>query len=100
MTFSCHFHFGNFPFDTQQCRIELGDLLYTTQKMELNATCISFKGFPTTCYRDDPIIISDLPYPYDFELTPIPPFVVDFDTLVCLIEEQGLYAYLPPVDLH
>ena len=86
MTFSCHFHFGNFPFDTQQCRIEFGDLLYTTQKMELNATCISFK--------DDPIIISDLPYPYDFQLLPILPFVVDFDTLVCLIEEQGLHVYL------
>ena len=82
MTFSCHFHFGNFPFDTQQCRIEFGDLLYTTQKMELNATCISFKGFPTTCYKDDPIIIGDLPYPYDFQLMPILPFVVDFDTLV------------------
>ena len=77
LTFSCHFKFQFFPFDSHKCRIEFGDLIYKTKNLNLSATIIMRRGYPDITFVDDPVIINDLPFPYEFQLEALPAFEID-----------------------
>ena len=77
LTLSCHFQFQFFPFDSHKCRIEYGDLIYKTEKLNLSAATITRRGYPALTYEDDPFIINDLPYPYEFQLEALPAFQIN-----------------------
>ena len=77
LTLSCHFQFQFFPFDSHKCRIEYGDLIYKTEKLNLSAATITHRGYPALTYEDDPFIINDLPYSYEFQLEALPAFEID-----------------------
>ena len=70
LTFSCHFDLHEFPFDSNECRMEYGDYLggvnYTAATIEFDDR--------TTRDGATPIIIDDLPYPFEFEIQSIPTF--------------------------
>ena len=78
LTFSCRFHFNTFPFDSHKCRIEFGDLLHETEKFNLMAARILVRGYPYIGPKDDPIILKDLPFPYEFQIQSLPSFELDF----------------------
>jgi hypothetical protein len=79
LTFSCHFHLSSFPFDSHKCRIEFGDFWYETRNLNMSATKVILRDYPGITPKDDPIIINDLPYPYEFKLESLPPFEIDVD---------------------
>ena len=78
LTISCNFHLQSFPFDSHKCRIEFGDFWYATQKLNLKGTKIWVRGYPVITTEDDPLIINDLPYPYEFQLQSIPVFEIGY----------------------
>ena len=71
LTFSCPFHFSNFPFDSHECHLEYGSYLYPTSKVVLSSSIILY-GNDTTSVGSDPIIINESPLPFDFELESLP----------------------------
>ena len=78
LTLSCHFHLTSFPFDSHECRIEFGDLYYETRFLNLSTTSIVLRDLPDITPADEPFIITDLPYPYEFQLESLPAFEVKF----------------------
>ena len=74
LTFSCHFDFQKFPFDSHECRMEYGDYL---GGINYNTATI---GYHDRKSRDGAasILIDDLPYPFEFEIKPIPTFERNF----------------------
>ena len=77
LTLSCQFHLSSFPFDSHKCRIEFGDLWDETKKLKLSPAIAQYRGHPDIKPEDDPTIITDLPYPYKFQLESLPAFEVD-----------------------
>ena len=78
--FACYFKFNTFPFDSHQCRIEFGELLYETKLLKMSATQVLKNGYRISGPNDDPIIINNLPFPYEFQLKSLLPFEVNFGT--------------------
>ena len=85
LTFFCKFHFNDFPFDYHECSLEYGDDLYGTNGIKLNTANIYYHGRETS-FDDDPIVISDSPFPYEFQLESIPMFEKHY-------EGHGNYSY-------
>ena len=102
LTFSCHFHLKHFPFDSHKCRIEFGNYWDETKDLNLSATNIILRGYPTITTEDDPIIINNLSYPYKFQLESLPAFEIDYNstgfkysfTGVLLTLERNSIGYL------
>ena len=85
MTFFCNFYFTNYPFDYHECRLEYGDDLYGTNGITLNTAKI-VHGNSVTSLNQDPIMIRDSPFAYEFLLEPIPNFEKKY-------EGYGNYSY-------
>ena len=79
MTLSCHFHLQSFPFDSHKCLIEFGDFWYKPKFLNLSATKLAVRDHLAITPEDDPIIIKDLPYPYEFKLESLPAFEIPYD---------------------
>ena len=77
LTLSCHFQFSSFPFDSHKCRIEFGDYWYQTGLLNLSSTTIMVRDYPVITPEDDPFIINDLPYSYEFQLEALPAFEIN-----------------------
>ena len=73
LTFSCHFHFADFPFDSHECPIEYGSGTLKQEKMRFNVTRAEFSNLSTNS-GSDPIILDDLPFPFEFQLVVLPNF--------------------------
>jgi hypothetical protein len=73
LTFSCNFDFAGFPFDFQECPIKYGDALLGQERMMFNTTRARF-GNLTTKSGDDPIVIDNLPFPFEFQIVALPTF--------------------------
>jgi hypothetical protein len=73
LTFSCNFDFSEFPFDSHDCPIEYGSGFYTLEQMRLNKTQAVF-GNISTKFGGDPIIVDNLPFPFEFQLVVQPTF--------------------------
>ena len=99
LTISCHFHLQYFPFDSHKCHIEFGDFWHATQELNLTGTTIWLRGYPAIMPEDDPLIINDLPYPYEFKLKSLPAFEIHYNynyskTGVLLTLERNSIGYL------
>ena len=82
LTFSCNFDFSAFPFDSHECPIKYGDAVFGQGLMRFNETRAVF-GNISTKTGGDPIILDNLPIPFEIHLVSLPTFEVtniDMDT--------------------
>ena len=75
LSFSCPFSYTNYPFDSHLCTLEFGSTNLPTIAVRLKPSSITYdQVVPPIKHNlaDDPIILSDLPHPFQFEfnLTP------------------------------
>ena len=75
LTFSCDFDFSGFPFDFHECPIVYGDALLGQERMRFDTTVARFNNV-STMSGGDPIILDNLPFPFEFEITALPTFVL------------------------
>ena len=75
LTFSCNFHFADFPFDSHECPIEYGSGVLKQEKMRFNVTRTEFGNLSTES-GGDPIILDNLPFPFEFQLVVLPNFEI------------------------
>ena len=68
MKFSCHFNFNEFPFDSQTCCIEYGNVRGSSDKVILNRAIVTYDGNKTT--RDGPFELNELPFHLEIESLP------------------------------
>ena len=73
LTFSCHFDFAAFPFDSHDCPMEFGERLKTTKDVTYNASHIIY-GNESQRIGEHPIIINNLVFPYEFHLQSLSEF--------------------------
>ena len=73
LTFSCHFNFAAFPFDHHDCPMEYGDGVLSQEFMTFNMTMVTFRN-QSTKSEGDPIMIDNLPFPFEFQLVTLPTF--------------------------
>ena len=81
-TFSCNFDFSAFPFDSHECPIEYGDAVFGQKFMTFNTTRAVF-GNVSTKSGDEPIILDNLPIPFEIHVFSLPTFEItniDMDT--------------------
>ena len=77
ITVYCPFDFGNFPFDSHQCDLNIGVSNYFPDQVKLSALTILYKNLSTTLGEEGILIDSILsPEPFDVNLTSIEPFDV------------------------
>ena len=75
LTFSCNFHFADFPFDSHECPIEYGSGILRQEKMRFNVTRADFGNLSTET-GGEPIILDNLHFPFEFQLVVLPNFEV------------------------
>ena len=75
LTLSCHFDFAEFPFDSHECPIEYGSIYFSQEQMRFNTTQAVF-GNMSTNIGGDPIILDNLPFPFEFQLVVLPTFEI------------------------
>ena len=75
LTFSCNFDFAEFPFDSHDCPIEYGSGFFSLKQVRLNKTRAVF-GNISTNVGGDPIILDNLPFPFEFHLVVLPTFEI------------------------
>ena len=77
LSFSCPFNFENYPFDSNLCTLEFGSQAWSAKKVRLRPEKIIYEELSTTIIHsltEDPIILNDLPHPYEFEFNLEPAF--------------------------
>ena len=70
LSFSCGFHFRNYPFDHHKCILEFGSSTLTTQVLNLKPNKIIYDNvLPCIMHSlaDDPIVLSNLSHHFEFE---------------------------------
>ena len=73
LTFSCKFEFNDFPFDSHECPMEYGDKKYQSFNLKMNSSHV-IHGNLSNRIGEHPIILNNLPFPYDFELRSMPEY--------------------------
>ena len=73
LTFSCVFDFSGFPFDSHECPMEFGEMLKETKDVTYNTSRIIY-GNESQRIGEDPIIIDNLAFPYEFHLQSLSEF--------------------------
>ena len=73
LTFSCPFDFTEFPFDSHECPIEVGERLALIKDATHNTSQI-LHGNQSHRIGDLPIILDNLAFPYEFQLRSLPVF--------------------------
>ena len=73
LTFSCNFDFTRFPFDSHECPIEYGGGIFSQNVVSFNTTRAGF-GDVTTKNGEDPIMVDNLPFPFEFRLSALSNF--------------------------
>ena len=73
LTFFCSFQFTDFPFDVHECRIEFGDDAYGTSGIKFETATVAYQDSETSI-GDPPIILDNLPFPFEFQLEALPAF--------------------------
>ena len=69
----CHFSFSEFPFDSHECHVVYGDDVYGIEKIRLTPAKIAYRN-SSIKIGDNPIVIGNLPFPFEFQLEPLPSF--------------------------
>ena len=70
LSFSCPFSYTNYPFDSHLCTLKFGSTNLPTSVVRLKPSLITYdQVVPPIKHtlEDDPIILSDLPHPFQFE---------------------------------
>lgn len=67
LTFSCKLEFNDFPFDSHECPMEYGDMKYGSKELTMNSSHVIY-GNLSNKIGEHPIILNNLPFPYNFEL--------------------------------
>ena len=70
LSFSCPFNFENYPFDSNVCTLEFGSQAWTVKTLTLKPSKIIYEDVSTSIIHslaDDPMILNDLPHPFDFK---------------------------------
>ena len=75
LTFSCNFDFTEFPFDSHDCPLQYGDVVESQENLRLNVTLAVFDNITTTI-GGDPIVLDNLPFPFEFQLVSLPNFEI------------------------
>ena len=70
LKFSCPFKFHLFPFDSQKCCIEYGNLKEDADQVILNPGIVTYGGKKTT--RNGPFELNDLSFPFKLEIQSLP----------------------------
>ena len=74
----CHFSFSEFPFDSHECHVVYGDDVYGVEKIRLTPAKISYRN-SSIKIGDNPIVIGNLPFPFEFQLEPLSSFEKMYD---------------------
>ena len=74
LTYSCYFNLQKYPHDSNECSMEYGEYEYGANDVILNNAKIVYGDRKTGHGADSPIIIDNLPYPFEFEIKSIPTF--------------------------
>ena len=74
LSFTCPFNFENYPFDSHVCTLEFGCPLEPIEKLRLEPSRIIYGHVLQHSLGENPIILSDLPYPFEFEFKIKPAF--------------------------
>ena len=77
LSFACPFNFTNYPFDSHVCTLEFGCPSWPASQLRLQPPKIKYEHVSQTLQHslaDKPIIISDLPHPFEFEFNFKPAF--------------------------
>ena len=69
LKFSCPFKFHLFPFDSQKCCIEYGNLKGDSDQVTLNRAIVTY-GNKTT--KNEPFELNDLSFPFQLEIESLP----------------------------
>ena len=75
LTFSCNFDFTEFPFDSHECPLQYGDVVESQENLRLNVTLAVFDNITTTI-GGDPIVLDNLPFPFEIQLVSLPNFEI------------------------
>ena len=75
LTFSCNFDFTEFPFDSHECPLQYGDIAESQENVRLNVTLAVFDNITTTI-GGDPIVLDNMPFPFEFQLASLPNFEI------------------------
>ena len=78
LTFFCHFHYADFPFDLHECRVEYGDDEIGTNRLTFESAIIAY-GDSKTSVGGPPIFLDHLPFPFEFQLESLPTFEKVYD---------------------
>ena len=78
LTFFCSFQFTDFPFDVHECRIEFGDDAYGTSGIKFETATVAYQDSETSI-GDPPIILDNLPFPFEFQLEALLAFEKVYD---------------------
>ena len=73
LTFSCHFDFAKFPFDSHECPMEFGERLGQKPYVTYNTSHI-IHGNESQRIGEQPITINNFAFPYEFHLQSLSEF--------------------------
>ena len=79
LVLSCDFKFEKFPFDSHNCKLIYGDDILCTNNLKLKSAIIKYGMDQITKAGDPPILLKNLPFPFEFQLKSIPAFQKSFD---------------------
>jgi hypothetical protein len=71
LSVSCRFNFTKYPFDSHRCTLEFG---CPKKSVGLKPSRIIYENLPPHRFGELPIILRDLPHPYEFEFKFKPAF--------------------------
>ena len=71
LSVSCPFNFEKYPFDSHLCTLEFG---FPKNPVSLKPSKIIYEHLPPHSFGEDPIILSDLSHPFEFEFKFKPAF--------------------------
>ena len=71
LSVSCRFNFTKYPFDSHRCTLEFG---CPKKSVSLKPSRIIYENLPPHSFGENPIILRDLPHPYEFEFQFKPAF--------------------------
>ena len=88
LSFSCEFQYENFPFDSHNCTLEFTSQNVFSNQLKLQPLFIVYEKVSPhikRSYKDDPIVLNNLPHPFEFQFKFLPPY-----------EKIGAYNYSHP----
>ena len=74
LKFSCEFHFECYPFDSHVCKMAYGSQALGSKKVAFNSSKINYEN-RWHALGDEPIILQNLPYPFEFKLETLPAYL-------------------------